>query len=412
MRKDITKKIIITILTMLSMTSIFIESLYLSIILSIGLIFLLYSIFTSKKSVEIVEVEKEVIKEKEVFIQSENLDPRGDNRPKTCHGCTEQIFFVKEALPLMKQLSLNTKEYEDRALSEIFSNFREIFNESDTIVTESESSMKTIFDPQGHNNLAYVTKTSNQILDDFTSFLPVLEDMKSDSNKFINSTIESFNNIEKTTKEIVELSEQVKVISINVRIEAARVKDSGGFNVLGNDISSIADKTSLVASRAQDKISDTVQEVEQLKSQLINKITLVKEMADNIYSKISPFDNILSESSDSVHDVIDKLNSVSDSLNLNLNRIISKLQYQDITSQESKHIMSFISEIEEMNLLNRDYELYIDESEKQKIRKRMIDFLQGINPTQNEHKIINQYSKSVGIDTEQQVKQSEEITLF
>lgn len=412
MRKDITKKINIIILLLLTTTNIFVDSLYLAVGIVVCSILLLLSIFTSKNSEKIIEIEKEVIKEKKVYIEPENLDPRGSNRPKTCQGCTEQIFFVKEALPLMKKLAINTKKYEDSALSEIFSNFKDIFNESDTIVTESESSMKTIFDPLGHNNLAYVTKTSNEILDDFTSFLPVLEDMKSDSNKFINSTIESFNNIEKTTKEIVELSEQVKVISINVRIEAARVKDSGGFNVLGNDISNIADKTSQVATRAQDKITETVQEVELLKSQLMSKIILVKEMADNIFSKISPFDDILKESSTSVHDVIDKLNSVSDSLNLNLNRIISKLQYQDITSQESEHIMNFISEIEEMNLLDREFELYIDESEKNRIRKRMIDFLQSINPTQNEYKIINQYTQSVGLEEQQETHESSDITLF
>lgn len=402
----------IIIITILSLTNIFVNSIYLSIGLLIGSVALLYVIYTSKKSVGIVEVEKEVIREKEVFVERESLDPRGKNRPETCHGCTEQVFFVKEALPLMKKLSINTKEYEDRALSEIFSNFKDIFHESDTIVSESERSMKTIFDPQGQDNLAHVTKVSNEILDDFTSFLPVLEDMKSDSNKFINSTIDSFDSIEKTTKEIVELSEQVKVISINVRIEAARVKDSGGFNVLGNDISKIADQTSLVATRAQDKISETVKEIESLKAELINKITIVKDMADGIFSKISPFDEILHESSKSVHDVIDKLNSVSDSLNLNLNRIISKLQYQDITSQESKHIMSFISEIEDMNLLDRDYELYMDEEKKKKIRERIVDFLKSINPTQNEHKIINQYSESVGIESDQLVKQSEVITLF
>lgn len=406
------QKILITIITTLSLTNIFVDSLYLSVGLSIVGLLLLYFIFTSKKSIEIVEVEKEVIREKEVYLEIESLDPRGDGRPTTCHRCTEQVFFIKEALPLMKKLSLNTKEYEDRALSEIFSNFKDIFHESDTIVSESERSMKTIFDPNGQDNLAYVTKISNEILDDFTSFLPVLEDMKSDSNKFISSTIDSFNSIEKTTKEIVELSEQVKVISINVRIEAARVKDSGGFNVLGNDISKIADQTSLVATRAQDKITDTVKEIESLKSELINKIVQVKEMADKIFSKISPFDYILKESSNSVHDVIDKLNSVSDSLNLNLNRIISKLQYQDITSQESKHIMSFITEIEEMNLLDRDYDLYMDEDEKAQIRKRIINFLQSINPTQNEHKIINQYSSSVGVEGDQLIKESEEITLF
>lgn len=315
----------------------------------------------------------------------------------------ERYYFFKTSIPIIESLSKSTREYEEKTLKKVFDQFEEIWNESETIVKESEKSMESIFDTRSSQNMGYILNSSKEINDDFTNFLPVLKQMSSLTDSFIDVSFESFKDISRTTKDIEDLAEQVKVISINVRIEAARIKDSGGFKVLGEDITNFADKTTMFAQSTNDRIQNTLTEIENLKNDLSNKLSIVKDMVNNMYQKINPFEGILEKSSQSLRDVINDLNKVSGELNTNLKQSLGNLQYQDVTKQESEHIIEFLQNIEETSSHIGDLESFLNNDDKRHLQKEILQYLDKISTTGNEADKIEKYAKEWGISYKDEV---------
>lgn len=339
------------------------------------------------------------------------LDPRGENRPETCHNCTEQIYFIHESIPIIKDLINNTLENEEEIIKGLFKNFEEISNESDAIVEESEKSMNSIFHSDDDNNLTYILDSSKKITKDFSAFLSVINEMARATDNFVATSFKSFDAITNMTKEIIDLSEQVHLISINVRIESARIKDSGGFKVLGKDISDFSEKTSKVARTTNDKIKNAIMDIEIQKNELSTKIENVENTAKEIFTKVSPFEGIIKTTSDSILDIIKNFNNVSNSLQGNLQKSITKLQYQDITSQEITHIIQIFERINHSGLLDRDYSLYLTEEKKMSIKLDILNFLKEISTTITEENEITSISKDWGIPVIEEAKvDSEEIS--
>ncbi len=312
---------------------------------------------------------------------------------------SEKVFYIKECISIIENLSINTRRFEEETLLSLFEEFEEIWENSDTIFKDSETSLESIFDTRVQNNLGHVINASNEINNDFTKFMPVLNILSQLTDKFIRTSIDSFNTITKTTKDIVELAEHVKVISINVRIEAARVKDSGGFKILGNDISNFAEKTSTVALSTNKQIKETMDQIENLKQELSSQLHYVEKMAQNMYVKVSPFENILKSSSESVMNVIKNLNTTSGQLQDNLKYSISKLQYQDITNQETDHILMMLKQIEEVELNNNNkFDVELSNDKKREIRIKILDHLKEISTTASEESEIVKLSKKWNIE--------------
>jgi methyl-accepting chemotaxis protein len=258
----------------------------------------------------------------------------------------KKYYYFKISIPVIESLTLNTRDFEENTLKKVFNNFETIWNESETIVKESEKSMVNIFDTKNQENMGYILNSSREINREFESFLPELSEMRKLTDLFMETSLRSFREISKTTYDIEDLAEQVKVISINVRIEAARIRDSGGFKVLGQDITNFANKTTNFAQGTHTKINETLKEIEKLKMILSDKIQNVQLRVDSMYKKVSPFESILEKSASSLKNVIHNLNKVSGELNSNLKTSLGNLQYQDVTRQETEHIISFLKTID------------------------------------------------------------------
>ncbi|MGL1891692.1 MAG: methyl-accepting chemotaxis protein [Spirochaetaceae bacterium] len=368
-------------------------------ILSILMVLYLFYVTRNRKNMSEQPIEKEIV-ELEINTPKDDISEviiEDKSEIDSNNQYSENFFYIKECLHVIENLSINTRKFEEDTLQSLFKEFEEIWSESEVIVRDTKESMKSIFDANSKDNLAYVLNTSKEINNDFTNFIPVLNVMNNVADKFIQTSIESFDTITKTTKDIVDLAEQVKVISINVRIEAARVKDSGGFKVLGNDISNFAERTSKVALSTNEQIKTTMQVIDSLKSELSQQLDSVKNQAQSIFAKVSPFEKILYSSSESVMDVIKKLNIISGELQSNLRNSISKLQYQDITNQESDHLIQILKQIEKVELSNLNFDETLTMEKKKDIRERIINYLKDISTTSNEENEVERLAKQWGV---------------
>lgn len=352
------------------------------------------------ESIEITtEIEDTPVKQ-EIEEETENQEPEAEESKQFETYLTEasdKFHFFKLSIPLMEELTRGTQQFEEETLKKVFAQFEEIWNESETLIKESELSMESIFDTNRDTNLGYILASSKEINRDFNSFIPVLESMNQLTEKFVNISHESFQTISRTTKEIEDLAEQVKVISINVRIEAARIQDSGGFKVLGSDITKFADKTSEFAQSTNDKINNTITTIDEMKSDLEQRLHEVAHLAKNMSQKINPFESILEQSAISLKDVITKLNRVSGELNRNIKNSLANLQFQDVTRQETEHIIDFLRHIESIVQFAKMFDYSIPKEKDLEIKRDILTTLDKLSTTGNEAKRIQEFSERWGV---------------
>lgn len=385
--------IVVTLLILSNTISLLIEgsNLYITVINFSLLLLLLILIKNRKKETVIVE---KVITPPPVESQPHHIESVDNTEiEELLLEASEKFHFFKLSIPLMEELTRGTQEFEETTLKRVFTQFEEIWNESETLIKESEITMESIFDTDKSTNLGYILASSKEINHDFNAFIPVLESMNQLTEQFVHTSHESFKTISQTTKEIEDLAEQVKVISINVRIEAARIQDSGGFKVLGADISNFADKTSQFAQATNDKINNTLVTIDTLKSDLEKRLKEVSSMAKLMSNKINPFESILEQSAISLKDIISKLNRVSGELNYNVKNSLANLQFQDVTRQESEHIIEFLKHIESIVSFFEKIDNDISAERDREIKEEILHVLDRLSTTGNEAKRVEEFSR-------------------
>lgn len=311
---------------------------------------------------------------------------------------THKLYYFKMVLPLIERLYYSTRDMEEKTLKSVFTRFESIWNESESIVSTSEETMKQIFDKNSKDNLNHVMNTSREISQDFTDFIPVLEHLEKLTDQFMSTAITSLHSIQSTTSAIEDLAEQVKVISINVRIEAARIKgESGGFNVLGSDISEFAEKTTSFARTTGEKVSDTVKEVTILKDELSEKLNMVSSKIKNIYSRITPFEEILESSTRSLSNIVNDLHRVSGEQHENIKGSLAQLQYQDVSSQETDHILQLLQSVETQNSECSQLTENLTRDKQEEIKESILKYIKQIITTGNEAALLEAFSREWGI---------------
>ncbi|MGL1893562.1 MAG: methyl-accepting chemotaxis protein [Spirochaetaceae bacterium] len=410
------KYLIITIVLIINIISIFIIGLkeLLPYINSLFLIFLIiYNIFAAKKttiSTDNVETPQIKIDTTEEIKTADDTNKKYEDKIISCNdhirSLSKKFFYLQSSIPIIEALSKSTQTFEEETLKKVFDQFEEIWKENEHVIFDSEKSMESVFDSNGSDNLGYILNSSKEINKDFSNFIPTLESMSKLTENFVNVSMESFNTISKTTKDIEDLAEQVKVISINVRIEAARIKDSGGFKVLGSDITKFADKTTLFAKSTNEKIQHTLNTIEALKQELTHKLSDVTLSVNNMYKKIKPFEGILDKSTVSLRGVINNLHDVSGHLNNNLKQSLGNLQYQDVTSQEAGHIVDFLKYIEVQLTDSGNVGKPLDDIEKDSIKKEILEFLQKITTTGNEDSQLEVFGEKWDIKYKEKSKEN------
>ncbi len=130
-------------------------------------------------------------------------------------------------------------------------------------------------------------------------------------------------NITKLTSEILDISDQTNLLSLNASIEAARAGEAGkGFAVVADEIRNLADSTKESAHRIYSIIDNVISSVEDLASNSSNLLefvnsrvkddyTTMEETGKNYYKAAETMDRIMKELNTSMTELMDTIKHVS-----------------------------------------------------------------------------------------------------
>ncbi len=314
---------------------------------------------------------------------------------------SKMLFVLKNSMPILSDIAKRTDEYTLEIIQKIFAEFEEVSVFSLNIEKSTQRTIDEFMNLSNRDSLAYISNETKKIKNQFNTFYKSMQDLQGVSELFLNNSVNSLKEIEQTATTIEEISEKIKLISINVRIEAAHLDNkNSGFKVLGKDISNFATLTSKIAKDTHDTINNTIENIENLKGKYIQQMEEVNKSIDTMNTTIQPFDGIIENSYNKFKSVVNDLKSFSNNITTKIKQAIGNLQYHDVTSQESNHIIQYISNISDFYyFITKDIQVdnNIDSDEREQINTYIIDKLDKMITTENERKIIQKYADTFGV---------------
>jgi len=329
----------------------------------------------------------------------------GENRALR-QAAAEMLYEISHSLPAVERLADSSGEYEKKTISSILTQFEQVWDYSKELVEDSGETIARFSreGSKGDRSLSYIGEKNIEITAKVEGFVSLVGKLEKAANQFLESAVGGLESIRSTAGIIEDMAERIKVISINVRIEAARIAGQhSGFHILGQEITAFADQTAQFAQTTHQQIEQTFQQIQPLRDELLEDLSRVRMDMDGIGSAMAPYKEIIDETFINLDKVIHNLNELSLNITTKMKKTIGQLQFHDIINQETEHVIGFLKNLE---TTCRDRgsagfsEQCLDDTVKRTIRKAIIDDLSALMTTGNERLVIEGLRKEMGLEEE------------
>lgn len=336
------------------------------------------------------------------------------------------IYHMANLIPIINDFSQSTNNFSHSIIVDVVTHFEKIADFSGNITGDIQRSMQQLMDVNRQDSLAAVVEQAHQIVLDFEEFFGRMENMKHISDNFVSITIEKLSHISDIALSIENISETIKVLSLNVSIEAANTGASArGFQVLSRDLREFAQRTLKFAGEVKAKVQDTITTTNNLRDSYQENMDIFYQYVSTLKNTILAFETVIRQSFTHIQSITLTLEEFSAKLSSSVKQIIGKLQYQDITNQEVEHISSFIMQIFQMaNQEIKDSHVVdlLDPEHRHHIRSEILASINSIITTSNERKILEEYEEIYDVQLEDsgildfsrslQAQEDQEIIIF
>jgi len=250
-------------------------------------------------------------------------------------------------LPYLRRFIINTIEKSETATMEVLEKFSILKDEIDNSAMEAKSFMEELTGMKGGVSFHEMILDVKKITDTFEAQFKNFDHFNKSVGVKFQDISKGVEEIEGMLGNIVEISEQNNVISINSSIEASKLGRQGaGFKVLVGEILKSNEKTQQFIQEINRiilglKESNTaITGVWNTESRIFN--VAMKKSMETTEGIITAF----SESYQNTTGVFLGLEGAMARMRDHMNRVLTSLQFQDITRQQLENVMQFILDIE------------------------------------------------------------------
>lgn len=322
----------------------------------------------------------------------------------------EALFRAQEALEILEKMGKESNEYSNSSMVDILRGFKNLAEYSSGIGARVSATMRSLMNDKDAASLMSIKKETSHISAELDRLLADLSELGGFSEAIVRANALQLANIRKMAEGIESFSETIRLISMNVNIEAARFSSQGGGSVgkkaSGRGFQVLAKNLSDFAVKAQDLAREEGRVIDAAETNLtgVNKdfshnLRSLLERIPQIKKRLDPFQDIVQTSSAHLEEMIQQLSGLSSSVEEKLKEIIGHLQFHDLTRQEIEHFSEFVASniLEPLQAGGMKPGQALEEGRAQAIRAKMVASYRQLATTLNEKRIIGQYEEKLGL---------------
>lgn len=259
-----------------------------------------------------------------------------------------------------------------------------------------------------------IVKYSEQS-DEFKKIVFMINDKFSNLEKSLNVIVKMFVEINKNTLMIHEISEKIRLLSINSSIEASRAGEAGrGFKIVSEEIKKLSNETQHIVDSILPNINESKSMAARILAnfeiecnEIIDKVNNQKDEFNLFYQRLSDYYNDLNSILASVSDVINQINE-------NTNKIIPTFQMSNLTIQELENLDKIMIKFLESNKDHMELIIKsVNEEKKIEILENTLGFINKIITTKSEVELLNKIIEKFNLDKNRFVMKSDkDVELF
>jgi methyl-accepting chemotaxis protein len=338
----------------------------------------------------------------QIYIQNKNL------ADKNKLHMTTLIYYLAVSIPILSDFTKIFNEFSKEIILEVINKFDDITYSSHQIAANIEISMNSLMDETREDSLGFILKKAHNLVADFETFYLNIERLKNTSDSFVKKTNEKLQSIQNIAVSIGEIAETIKVLSLNVGIEAANAGSTGkAFQVLARNLREFAGTTMKFALEVKNRVKDAFGTSDNLKNNYIESMDKVAKTIDGVKLSIESFETIIQASFNKIKLIIEDLRKFSDHIDIGIKSVIGRLQYYDIVSQEVDHLKIFIEkmfyDLFNNKMVHIDVNETLSQEEKQLIKRDVLRMVNEIITTADERKILEKYENVFGIKLHEKI---------
>ena len=305
-------------------------------------------------------------------------------------------FRLKEAVLFLEMMGTRSNQYSEQLILEVLESFRAITNYSEGISNDVLKRLHELMDARNVDSLDNINQGSHRIQQTMDTFFRDLERANLYSEKAVAENLAQMARVQSMAASIGEFSESIRMIALNLNIEAARVRSGGassgkGFQVLATKLSEFAVRAQELAQQQHDTIATASSVMTESGKVQVGQLAGLMTEIPKIKGQLDPFEAIIHRTYAQFASVEETMRQLSESISERLKLVVGKFQFQDLVRQEQEHIHALLAYVRDRAEEGAGGFLPLDPVKKMKAWNELLHTFETLASTSNEHAVVQEY---------------------
>lgn len=226
-------------------------------------------------------------------------------------------------------------------------------------------------DSDNLNNIKSMTEEATNTLHVFVDNVRSMSEQSMELVTSLNKIKEDYNKVLNLLDEMDSISAQTNLLALNAAIEAARAGEQGrGFAVVADEVRSLSQRSKSFSDQIRNQFNHTGETINIAAAQVGSMASTDMNLAISSKEGLDYLISNIEQSNEETTAQLNRISTISDSLNLHVNQALQSLQFEDIIIQLIDHMSKRVNALCLLSKMPGKFQsefASVDDEEEQKI---------------------------------------------